>query len=227
MLRLSSQLPHRLLETCRCSAWYKKDRETLSRHTVLMALLPETFDNEKVPGAAGELTSRLLEERKVLSLHYPHLYDPEALGAPPALDSEDYCSLLEEIHNLELEQAGLSEEGWEESEMKRGAIESLFMPIQEVDPFYAEEALAVWNEIRHAYEIIVGENGMNVSLVGIEDRVPRRGARRSFAPEVLADRFPIYTHRPGDRAHRGSRLVHLAYVHPLHFRLQSLDPCYP
>lgn len=162
MLRFSSQLPHRLLETCRCRDWYKKDRETLSRHTVLLALLPETFDNEQVPGAAGELTSRLLEERKVLSLHYPHLYDPKALGTPPALDSEDYCSLLEEVHNLELEQAGLSDERWEESEMKRGAIESLFMPIQDVDPLYAEEALAVWNEVRHAYEIIVGENGMNV-----------------------------------------------------------------
>lgn len=161
-LRLNARLPRALLERARGMDWYKGDMEALSRHTSLMALMPEATDSEKVPTAAGELTSRLLGERKTLSHHYPHLYSPQALGVPADIGEDDRYDLHDEVHALEMEHTGLAEEEWEELEMKRELVETAIMAIQEVDPLLAEEALDVWNRVRHACEVIVSENGPNV-----------------------------------------------------------------
>ena len=101
-------------------------------------------------------------ERKTLSHHYPHLYSPQALGVPADIGEDDRYDLHDEVHALEMEHTGLAEEEWEELEMKRELVETAIMAIQEVDPLLAEEALDVWNRVRHACEVIVSENGPNV-----------------------------------------------------------------
>lgn len=164
-LRLPSRLPHALLEKGRGMEWYRGDRDALSRQTALLALLPGESDRQGIPG--GELTSRLLMEREPLSQHYPHLYAPPVPGTSGEAD-EGFTTLLEEVHEIELVEAGVPEEEWEEMEAKRADLEALAMAIQEVDPLYLEESLAVWDEVRRACDLIAAENGTDIEKEAAE-----------------------------------------------------------
>ena len=152
-----------MLDRTKGRDWYIEDRERLSRHAVLLALFPSSFDHQNMR-ASGPLTTTLLGERKAISQNYPHLYHPRSWGEVPA-EGADLPDLKSDMDRIERDQAGLDDA---EFDVQKGAMvqmELLFEKAWQAYPSYLEESVAIQDRINKAFEDISGEG------VGLPDDV--------------------------------------------------------
>ena len=154
-LRLGTSWFLEMLDLVRARDWYVADRARLSRHTVLLALFPESYDSMNTR-AKGLSTRSLLEERKAIAQDHPHLYDPRSWGEVPA-EGIDLPDLREDMDWMEQDQSGLDDNEFDIQTEEMVQLELLFEKVWEAYPGYLEESIEIQHEIDKVFQEISGE----------------------------------------------------------------------
>ena len=191
-LRLGTSWFLEMLDLSRGRDWYNADRERLSRHVVLLALFPESFDTETVH-AGGQMAKALLAERKAISADYLHLYDPRSWGEVPT-EGDDLPDLLDDMDWMEQDQAGMDDDDFADHKDKMTQLELLFENVWEAYPGYLEESVAIQNEIDKVFQDISGEwtGQQNDAAVLFQERRPESmSVLHRFVIESLIFRFML------------------------------------
>ena len=154
-LRLGSSWFLEMLDLSKGRDWYVTSRERLTRHAVLLALFPESFDSPTVR-AGGPLTRSLLGERKAISKDFPHLYDPRSWGEILA-QGEDPLDLLDDMNWMEQDQAGQDDAEFSLHKEKMVQLQLFFEKIWGTYPDYLEESIGIQHDIDNVFQEISGE----------------------------------------------------------------------
>ncbi len=172
-----------MLDLSRGREWYIADRERLSRHAVLLALFPDSFDSQNVR-AHGPLTRPLLAERKAISEDYPHLYHPRSWGEVPA-EGKNLPDLQGDLDWMDHDQSGLDDDEYDVQKDEMVQLELLFEKVWGAYPVYLEESISIQEVIDRAFEDISTEG------VSLPDDIAELFAARHPGSMSVLHRFVI------------------------------------
>jgi hypothetical protein len=146
-----------LSERVRQKAWSGPDRVALSRYVSLLALFPSVFDDiRNMP--TGATAASMKEELARLAIAHPYLFN-ESWSA----EAEQHQGLMEDFIEMK------DSDYWDEEDAADLEAENDgLLGIQEIDPGFLEQAIAILDTIRGACEMFAAEGHPDLSSGALE-----------------------------------------------------------